>query len=80
MQDMPPVPPAVVEFAEEHNITNVKPNLYWNENEPYNGYIIYNGIDRDNKEMFYIILYKPGEVRYPNHKETEEIIKKRIYL
>lgn len=77
---MPPVPPAVVEFAEKHNITNVKEDLYWDSKEPYNGYTVFNGIAKDNREMFYIILYKEGEVRKPTPQEIEEIIQKRAYL
>ena len=80
MQDMSPVPPAVVEFAEKHNITDVKPNLYWDEKEPYKGYIIYDGIDKDDKENGYFILYKDKEVRKPTPQEIEEIIEDRVYL
>lgn len=78
--DMPPVPPAVIEFAEKNNIVDVKPHLYWDESEPYKGYRVYYGHAKDDKENGAFILVNDKEIREPSHEEIEEIIEGRVYL
>lgn len=85
--DLPPVPPAVMEFAEQHNIKNVEKDeifaskksvfKYDNIDEAYSG--ISNPLvtfEREKNFMYthrtYILVEK-GRIRLANPEETEKL-------
>lgn len=72
--DMTP-PPAVVEFAEKNECKNIQVSPFWNEENLYNGYVVYfvDYIDTNKGED--IILFNKDEVRFSTADEFEEIIK-----
>lgn len=71
--DVPPIPPAVIEFAEKRDIVNIQPNLFWNKSYPYKGYCVYEGHAKNNKDNHYLILVNDKEIRLPVGEEIYEI-------
>lgn len=84
---MPQIPPAVIEFAEQHNIKNVKKDeIFYIKKRAFNYKNIdeaYHGIStplvtfekRQDRMYTYCtyILVENGEIRLASPKETEEL-------
>jgi hypothetical protein len=72
--DLPPVPPAVMEFAEQHGYKIVKPNSFWKGTTPYNNYKGYTVYDiKDENVYFCFILFKDQQARMATDDEINEI-------
>lgn len=85
--DLPPVPPTVLQFAEQHNIKNVEKDTifnikksvfkYDNIDEAYSG--ISNPLITFKKEKDFMythctyILVEKGKIRLANPEETEKL-------
>lgn len=71
--DLPPIPPAVVEFAQKNHIVNVQRNIFWTDKNPYNGYTVFNATAENNEEDYYFILLKDKNIRFSTEEEANEI-------
>lgn len=85
--DLPPVPPAIMEFAEQHNIKNVEKDTifdikkrifkYNNIDEAYHGISDPLVTFEKRKDRIYTyctyILVENGKIRLATPKETEEL-------
>ena len=85
--DLPPVPPAVIEFAKENNIENIKQDTvfnykkeifkYKNIEAAYCGYSKNTPEFKKQKDYIYtsctFVLIDNGKIRLANPKETEEL-------
>ena len=65
--DMPPIPPAIIKYAEQNQMTNVRQSLKWNyyyKNENYfHGYMVYFA-DRKDLPPFIVHYTLKEQKRY----------------
>ncbi len=72
--DLPPVPPAVIKFAEQKGYKRIEVNKFWDASTPqtqYNGFKVFNVVDND--VYFRFILVNNKEIRMATDKESIEI-------
>lgn len=63
-------PPAVVEFAEKNNCTDVK---FYNVRPYKNKFTVYLTTSKKDNMQHYVILANDENIRFANDKEVEEI-------
>lgn len=79
--DMPPIPPAVVEFAEKNGFEDIAVNKSWNPPiRTYKGYKVYSVKKIGTDDYYDFILYNDKETRLPSVEEGKEIINGLLYL
>lgn len=72
MVDLPPVPAAVVEFAQQNGLTNIQQN-----NSNIDNYKVYYAKFLDPQKGIAYILYNNSNIRFAKPDEIKELI--RVY-
>lgn len=68
--DLPPIPPAVIEFAEKNNCKDVKS---YDVGKYKNQYMVFIATSKADDLENFIILYNKIETRFAEGKEIEDI-------
>lgn len=78
--DLPPIPPAVVEFAQKNDCENAMYHKVWNPNflkfKDFD--FVYQVQEKGKPENIGFILVKGKEIRFATEEEMKEII--RVYF
>lgn len=79
--DLPPIPPAVVEFAQKNNCKVLKQNVFWTKIKQYENYEqVYSARDNNVPHMFRYILVNPKEMRLTTDEESIKMLNQEPYL
>lgn len=71
---MPPIPPAVVEFAEQNGYKDISLNKFWQANTPYNTFKGCKVYDVNDKDVYFrFILVNDKDIRMATDEEIKDI-------